>query len=232
MATALQTPEITVTVESRESRGKAEAGRLRRQGLVPAVVYGGNKPPVPISVEEHAIREVLKGAAGDNTIFLLKLEGTDEERLAMIKELQSDPISGHFLHIDFIRITRGHKLTVTIPVELTGDSVGVRHGGRIDWVTRDIEVEILPRDMLDKFVLDISDLDIGDHLKVSDLAGQTPEDARLLTDEERVVVVVHAPRAIEELEPEAVEGEELLVEEAAEPELIGRSRDEEEQESE
>jgi len=112
-----ESPEIVVTVETREGRGSAEAGRMRHQGMVPAVVYGGGKPPVPIAVDEHSIRELLKGAAGENTIFLLKLKGTDEERLAMIKELQVNRISGHFIHIDFIRITRGHKLTVKMPVE-------------------------------------------------------------------------------------------------------------------
>jgi large subunit ribosomal protein L25 len=232
MATALKNPEIVVTVERRDSRGTSEAGRLRREGMVPAVVYGGENPPVPISVEEHAIREVLKGAAGENTIFLLKLKGTDEERLAMIKELQTDPIGGHFLHIDFIRITRGHKLTLTIPVELTGDCLGVRHGGRVDFVTRDIELEILPRDIFDKFVLDITDLDIGDQLKVADLADQLPEDASFLIDEERVVVVVQVPRAVEEPEPEELEEGEMVVEETAEPEVIGKGKDEEEEESE
>jgi large subunit ribosomal protein L25 len=226
MATALDSPEIVVTVESREGIGTGDAGRLRRQGMVPAVVYGGDKPPVPISVEEHMIREVLKGAAGENTIFLLKLSGTDEERLAMIKELQTDPISGQFIHIDFIRITRGHKLTVRIPVELQGDSVGVRHGGRVDFVSRDIEVEILPREMIDRFVLDISDLDIGEQLRVSDLAVQLPENAKFLDDENRVVVVIDTPRIVEEEEEEV--DEELVVSDAEEPEVIGKGKDEDE----
>ena len=139
----VDTPETVITVEAREGRGSSEAGRLRRQGMVPSVVYGGGIPPVAIAVEEHSIREPLKSAAGENTIFLLKLKGTDEERLAMIKELQTNPISGHFVHIDFIRITRGHKLTVKMPVELVGDCVGVRHGGRVDFVSREIELETL-----------------------------------------------------------------------------------------
>ena len=82
-----ESPEIVVTVEAREGRGSAEAGRMRRQGIVPAVVYGGGKPPVPIAVDEHSIRELLKGAAGENTIFLLKLKGTDEERLVVFRRV-------------------------------------------------------------------------------------------------------------------------------------------------
>ena len=224
---SLQSPEITITVEKREGRGSAEAGRLRRTGRVPSVIYGGELGPVPISVDEHSVKEILKGAAGENTIFLLKLKGTDEERLAMIKELQVDRIGGKFIHIDFIRITRGHKLTVNMPVELVGDCVGVRQGGRVDFVSRDIEIEILPRDMFDKFVLDISELDVGEHLKVADLAGQLPESAKFLDDEDRVVVVVEVPRLVEE-EEEAEEAEEALeTEETAEPELISKGKGDE-----
>ena len=227
---ATQTPEITITVEAREGRGTGEAGRMRRQGRVPSVLYGGDKPPVAISVDEHAVREILKGAAGENTIFLLKLKGTNEERLAMIKELQADPISGRFVHIDFIRITRGHKLTVKMPVELIGDCVGVRHGGRIDFVSRELEIEILPREMFDKFVLDITHLDVGEHLTVADLKPQLPENARFLEDEHRVVVVVETPRLVEE--PVAAEeaAEEKVISEAAEPEVIGRGKGEDEEE--
>jgi len=227
-----ESPEIVVTVNTREGRGSAEAGRMRHLGIVPAVVYGGGKPPMPIAVDEQSIRELLKGAAGENTIFLLKLKGTDEERLAMIKELQVDRISGHFIHIDFIRITRGHKLTVKMPVELVGDCVGVRHGGRVDFVTRDVEIEILPREMFDKFVLDISNLEVGDHLKVADLVSQLPENAKFLEDENRVVAVVEIPKIIEEPVEEEIEDEELVTAEAEEPEVIGKGKAEDEEEAE
>jgi large subunit ribosomal protein L25 len=228
----VDTPETVITVEAREGRGSSEAGRLRRQGMVPSVIYGGGMPPVAIGVEEHSIRELLKGAAGENTIFLLKLKGTDEERLAMIKELQVNPISGHFIHIDFIRITRGHKLIVKMPVELIGDCVGVRQGGRIDFVSRDLEIEILPREMFDKFVLDVSELDVGEHLTAADLVSQLPENAKFLDDLSRVVVVVEIPRVIEEEVAEEEEEEALVSEEAEEPEVIGKGKGDEEAESE
>jgi large subunit ribosomal protein L25 len=229
---AIQTPEITITVEAREGRGSGEAGRMRSLGRVPSVLYGGEKPPVAISVDEHAVKEILKGAAGENTIFLLKLKDSDEERLAMIKELQTDPISGQFIHIDFIRITRGHKLTVKMPVELVGDCVGVRHGGRIDFVSRELELEILPREMFDKFVLDITNLEVGEHMTVADLASQLPENAKFLEDESRVVVVVEIPRVVEEvIEEEEIE-EETVIAEAAEPEVIGKGKGEDEEEGE
>ena len=229
---SIQNPEITITVEKREGRGSAEAGRLRRTGQVPSVLYGGESGPVAISVDEHSVKEILKGAAGENTIFLLKLKGTDDERLAMIKDLQVDRIGGRFIHIDFIRITRGHKLNVNIPVELIGDSVGIREGGRVDFVSREIEVEILPRDIFDKFVLDITDLAIGEHMTVADLASQLPENAKILDDENRVVVVIDTPRAVEEVAEEEAEEEALETEEAAEPEVIGKGKGDEESESE
>ena len=229
---ATQTPEITITVEAREGRGTGDAGRMRSQGRVPSVLYGGDKPPIAISVDQHAVGEILKGAAGENTIFLLKLKESDEERLAMIKELQVDRISGKFIHIDFIRITRGHKLTVKMPVELVGDCVGVRNGGRVDFVSREIELEILPREMFDKFVLDIADLEVGEQLRVADLASQLPENAKFLDDENRVVCVVEIPRVIEEeVEEEALE-EEAVISEAAEPEVIGKGKGEDAEEGE
>jgi large subunit ribosomal protein L25 len=229
---ATQTPEITITVEAREGRGTGDAGRMRSQGRVPSVLYGGDKPPIAISVDQHAVGEILKGAAGENTIFLLKLKESDEERLAMIKELQVDRISGKFIHIDFIRITRGHKLTVKMPVELVGDCVGVRNGGRVDFVSREIELEILPREMFDKFVLDIADLEVGEQLRVADLASQLPENAKFLDDENRVVCVVEIPRVIEEeVEEEALE-EAAVISESAEPEVIGKGKGEEAEEGE
>lgn len=229
---ATQTPEITITVEAREGRGTGEAGRMRNQGRVPSVLYGGDKPPVAISVDEHAVQEILKGAAGENTIFLLKLKGTDEERLAMIKELQVDRISGKFIHIDFIRITRGHKLTVKMPVELIGDCIGVRLGGRVDFVSREIELEILPRELFDKFVLDITNLELGENLKVADLASQLPENAKFLDDENRVVVVIEIPRVVEEEVEEEVLADEAVISESAEPEVIGKGKGEDAEEGE
>ena len=148
----------------------------------------------------------------------------------MIKELQVDRISGKFIHIDFIRITRGHKLTVKMPVELVGDCVGVRNGGRVDFVSREIELEILPREMFDKFALDITDLEVGEQLRVADLAPQLPENAKFLVDENRVVCVVEIPRIIEEEVEEEVLEDEAVISEAAEPEIIGKGKGEDAEE--
>jgi len=221
--------DIVITVEKRPDQGKAMARKLRREGQIPAVVYGGDRPPVNISVDEHSLRELLKQEAGENTIFLLKLKGTKEERRAMIRELQKDPISGRFIHIDFIRITAGQKINVGMPVELKGDCVGVRHGGRIDFVSRELAIEILPREMFDKLTLDISELDLGHHISVSDLESLLPPSAKFLEDPGRVVVVVETPRVTAaELEEEAAAAAELVISESAEPEVIRKGKTDEE----
>ena len=226
--------EIMITVEKRSEAGKSAVRKLRREGQIPSVLYGGDKPPVAISVDEDAVKELLKQAAGGNTIFLLKLKGGSEERRAMIREIQADPISGRFVHIDFIRITRGQKITVSVPVELVGDSVGIRHGGRIDFVSRELGVEILPREMFDKFTYDITEMDVGDTIRVSDLVDQLPPSAKFLEEEDRVVANMSIPRAVvEEVEEEEeVEGEELVITETAEPEVIKKGKGEEEEASE
>jgi len=227
MATTIQTADITLNVEKREAKGTNPSGRLRAEGRVPAVLYGGGLTSVPISVDDLAVREVLKQEAGENTIFLLKLEGTTEERQAMIKELQVDPISGRFVHIDFIRVTAGHKLNVTIRIDLIGDCLGVREGGRIDFSSRELAVEVLPRHMFDHIDIDVEDMVIGDVVTVADLEDKLPESGKFLEDPSRVVVVIEQPRLVEEEEEEEL-AEDLIIEEGAEPELIGKDKDGEE----
>ena len=178
-----------------------------------------------ISVEEQSLRDLLKQKGGENTIFLLKLKGTTEERRAMIREIQANPISGKFIHIDFIRITKGQKLTVSMPIELVGDCVGVRNGGRIDFVSRDLQIELLPRDMFDKITLDISELDVGENVSVGELEDKLPPSARFLDDLSRVVVVVEIPKLVVEEEEEEEVVEEAVIGETAEPELIRKGKE-------
>jgi len=227
MATTIQTADIKLIVEKREDKGTNPSSRLRAEGRVPAVLYGGDLPSVPISVDDLEVREILKQDAGENTIFLLKLEGSKEERQAMIKELQVNPISGKFVHIDFIRVTAGHKLNVTIRIDLVGDCVGVREGGRIDFSSRELAVEVLPRHMFDHIDIDIADMVIGDVVTVADLEEKLPESGKFLEDPSRVVVLVEQPRLVEEEEEDELE-EDLLIEEGAEPELVGKDKDGEE----
>ncbi len=220
--------DIVITVERREDTGKGAARRLRQEGRIPGVVYGGGKEPFAISVDRHSVQELLKQEAGGNTIFLLKLKGAKQERRAMIREIQIDPLTRQFIHIDFIRVTRGHKLNVTVPVELVGDCAGVRHGGLLDFVTREVQIEVLPREVPDKISVDISELDVDQHLTLADVEELLPSSARLLDDPARVLVTIAAPRGktIQEEEAEAAAAAELVITEQAEPEVIhGKGRE-------
>ncbi len=227
-----QSSEFVITVAQRENVGRRGSAQLRREGRIPAVVYGGDKPPYPITVEENTLKELLKSEHGTHSIFLLKLEGSKDERRAMIKEIQTDPVTGRFLHIDFIRVVKGHALQVDMPIELVGDSYGVRHGGRLDFVTRSVKLELLPKDMFDKLTADITELDVGDNITVADLESQLPESAKFLEEPQRVVVLVEAPRKVEEPTPEVEEELELVAEESAEPEVIKKGKEDDEEPAE
>jgi len=222
--------DVVITVERRENTGKEAAKKLRREGKVPGVVYGGGKAPFSIAVDRKAVEDLLKQESGENTIFLLKLKGAKQQRRAMIREIQIDPLSREFIHLDFIRVTRGQRLTVSVPVELVGDCAGVRHGGILEFATREIAMEVLPRELPDKLTVDVSELEINENITVEDLADLMPKSARVLDDPGRVVVTVSLPRAAavpEEEEAEVEEGE-LVITEQAEPEVIrGKGKEEE-----
>ncbi len=218
--------EIVLEVFEREVSSKNANRRLRATGQVPAVVYGGGKDPVPIRVHERRVEEILKSGTGGNTVFLLKLHGTDHQRHAMIRELQSDAVTGEMIHIDFQRIDMDHKVRVEVPIELHGEAFGVKNeGGFIDFVTREIEVECLPNKIPAHIDLDVTALHVGQHVEAGDL--ELPEGVELLLEPERVIISL-ALRKTAEIEEEEVAEEELLLEaESEEPEVIQRGKTEE-----
>ncbi len=225
----METTDFAITVDRREAIGKSRTKKLRRLGMIPAIVYGGGLDPMAITVEQHSIQELMKQGAGANTIFLLKLRGTDIERRAMIKDHYLDPITRQFRHLDFIRVTRGHKLQVNVPLEMVGDSVGARHGGILDFMARTLQVEVLPREVPGKLVVDITELDLGDKIRVKDLEDLLPPSAKFLADPTRMVAVMNAPRGGPEDEEE--EEELAAVSAPTEPELIRKGKGEEDGES-
>ena len=210
---------IELTVERRSTRGKNEARRTRGARKIPAVVYGAGKETVPITVDTRALSDAFRGGAGENAIFLLKLQGSDQSRHAMIKEFQRDPVTRRPVHLDFVRVLMDTKIRVGVPVEIVGIARGVKvDAGILDFVTREIEIECLPGNIPDHLPVDVSDLGIGDALRVS--AIQAPEGVEILEDPERVVVHVAHPaqEAVVAAEAEAVEGE------AAEPEVLRKGK--------
>ncbi|HVT45257.1 MAG TPA: 50S ribosomal protein L25 [Thermoanaerobaculia bacterium] len=215
--------ELVVEVSRREGTGKGIARKLRRDGRVPAIVYGGHREAVPITVDLKVISEIVtKSEHGVRSVFLLKMAGTDQQRHAMIKDIQIDPIKRSVTHIDFVRVVMDEVVRVTIPVHLSGTAVGVKVGGGVlDFQARDLHVECLPGAIPDTFDIDVTPLQIHHFVRVSDLP--IPPGVRILDDPDRVIVSITLPRA--EVSAEATAEAE---EETAEPELIKKGKTEEE----
>jgi large subunit ribosomal protein L25 len=211
-------PEIVVAAESRTEAGKNVNRRLRAQGRVPGVLYGANKEPQPVSVEPKQLGYILRSGHGENTLFDLEIGGT--RRKVILKEYQIDPIKGKLLHADFFEVALDRLLTVPVHVELSGTSIGVKLGGQLDFVTRQVDVECLPADIPEKIVVDISPLEVGSYVRVSDLP--VPPKVKILADPDQVIVHVVAPRA-EEVAPEAAAAAPAA---GAEPEVAKKGKDE------
>jgi large subunit ribosomal protein L25 len=214
-------PEVTLEVSRREGTGKSVVRKLRQQGTVPGVVYGGHRDPVAIMVDRKAITDLIQRSQhGVRSVFLLKMAGTDQQRHAMIKDIQIDPISRKMMHVDFIRVVMDEAVRVTVPVVITGTPIGVKEGGLLDFQVRDLHVECLPNAIPDKVEIDISNLGIHNYFRISDLS--LPEGVKVLDDLDRVVVGVTHQRA--EVVPEAAVVGEAVEEAPAEPEVISRGK--------
>ncbi len=212
--------EVTLEVTRREQSGKGVARKLRADGKIPAVVYGGHREAVPIVVDRKAVSELIQRSQhGVRSIFLLKMSGTDQQRHAMIKDIQMDPISRRMTHIDFVRVVMDEVVRVTIPVHHTGLAIGVKEGGLLDFQVRDLHVECLPGAIPDAIEVDVTNLGVHDYIRIADLA--LPEGVKVLDDPDRVVVGVTVARA-EVTEVAAVPVEEGVV--SAEPEVIAKGK--------
>jgi len=216
--------ELSIQVQTRDQIGSGPSRRLRRSGLVPAVVYGGGRDTVPIQVDRRTLLDLLREAGSDNAVFLLELDGGSKKRHCMVRDMEVDPLTRQIVHIDFLRIDMSQKVRVMVQVETVGIASGVKNeGGILDQVTREVEVECLPSDIPRSLELDVSALHIGQHLEAGDLV--MPEGVELTEDPTKTLVNVAAPRLPEEEEEE--EAELLLEAEQEEPELVGRGKEEE-----
>lgn len=218
--------EMTIEVQPREATGTNSNRRLRRSGQIPAVVYGGAvKDSVPIRVDRKRLVELLRSSAGgENAVFLLKLAPTGQERHAMIRDMQLDPITREILHLDFQRVLMTEKVRVQVPIELTGTAYGVKtEGGVLDFSHREVHVECLPGDIPKTITLDVSELHLGDHLTAADL--RLPAGVTLLDEPDRVLVsVMHSKTEAAAAVP-GVEAE--VAEPGSEPEVIKKGKTEE-----
>jgi large subunit ribosomal protein L25 len=217
---------IVVKTEKRQGLGTNAARRLRAQGFVPAVLYGESMDTTALVLNKKDIVQILRLESGENTIFKVAV-GADSYD-AMIKEIQVNPATDELQHVDLIRISMDKPIKVTVPVEHHGEPVGVKtEGGFVDFVTREVEVECLPRDIPESLDIDISELHINQSFKVQGMT--VPAGVKVLTDPNTVLVLISMPHKEEEPFPgEKPEGE-VAAEEPKEPEVIKKERAEKEE---
>ena len=218
--------DITVTAEVRASRGKNEARRTRRDGSIPAIVYGAYQDAISIAVNPKEINRIVHSSTGLNTIFNLAIAG-GETTPAMVVDQQLDPIKGTLLHADLKRIDLTKRIRVTVPVHTTGEPQGVKvQGGLLEIVTRSIEIECLPDEIPEDFKISVADLMIGQGRRSGDVA--LAGSMKLVSSAETVIAHVVALRAEEVAAPAAEAAAPAAGATAAEPEVIKKGKKEEE----
>ena len=211
--------EITVRAKQREGRGKNDARRVRRDGLVPVTVYGGTGETVAAVAPLRELAAILRSDSGRNTIFTLDIEGLGPSEV-MFHERQIDPIRGRLIHADFRRLVVGEKIEVTVRLHLVGEPVGVRENqGYLEQVVRQIDVRCDPRDIPEAINVDVSHLGVHDSLHISDLP--VDDKVEILEAPDMVIATVGIVKE-EEAAPAVAEGE------GTEPELIVKGKKDEE----
>lgn len=209
-----------ISATEREGRGKGAARSTRREGRIPGILYGHGEESVALSVDAGELKKLVHSISVENTILDLDFGGSEPYKV-LIRELQRHPVRDEFVHIDFFHVAMDEKIQVEIPILLIGTPTGVKNkGGVLDHQLRELEVFCLPGNIPEKVELDVSDLDIGDSIHVSDI--QLP-DVEILTELDRAVVAVLAPTVIEVEEEAAAEAT------LTEPEVIGRGKEEDEE---
>jgi large subunit ribosomal protein L25 len=212
--------QARLTAEKRTHAGRNAVKKIKAEGLVPAVIYGPKRETTMLQVPGRDLSEVFSHAAGENILVQLEiLDGGDKTNtLALIQEVQHDPLKKDILHVDFQAISATEKIVAEVPIVAVGDAIGVRtYGGLLEHILRSFEVECYPKDLPEVIEVDVSNLNVGDSLHVKDLP--LPEGVVTVTDGEQTVVAVVEPR---------VEAEEPVAAEApAAPEVITEKKEEE-----
>jgi large subunit ribosomal protein L25 len=218
--------ETTLDAITRDSFGKNEARRIRREGKVPAVLYGGDsKDATPIAVEPRALLKILHSESGQNTLISLKLGGSSDSPRVLVKDFQLDPITHHLLHADFYRVAMDKLIQVTIPVTVHGEPKGVKQqGGILEFIRREIVIECLPGDIPEHVDVDVSELMLHQGIRLRDIANDPKW--KPVTEGDAMLVHVIMPKAEETPTPEATAAAATAT--PAEPEVIKKGKKEEE----
>ncbi len=208
---------IRLEVAPREQTGSRESRRLRSQGFIPGVLYGRGSDPNPFCVAERELRRVLTGSSGMHAILDVVMDGQKTTRPSILKDYQQDPLRGKLVHIDLQEVRLDQTITATVTVVLLGaeDAPGVREGGALSQVVREVNVEALPMEVPEHLELDVSGMAMGDTLRLGDLPAR--EGLTFLDDSETVLATLTMPTRVEEPEEEVVEGEEGELEPGEEP---------------
>jgi len=202
--------------KKRSLEGSSNARRLRHTGNLPGVVYGSGQSPVSIEVDAHAFEQILHHHSSESVLIDINLEG-EGDLSVLVKDVQHHPVSSELIHVDFMRIEANKPISVDIPLDLVGEAKGVKAGGILDSVMHSIAVECLPGDLVESFEVDVSALEIGDSLQISDL--NLDSKYKIMVDEESIVAGVSGPQAEEEEDEEDVDA-------ATEPEVITEKKEE------
>jgi len=212
----------------RNTAGKSPARALRRQGLIPAILYGPKRETLSLTVSPMDLEKIYKTSGTEQVVLKLVIEnGVTQNVTVLVKEVQATPVTRQYLHIDFLEISLDKEIVIRVPVEVTGKSKGVERGGFFQLVRHELEVSCLPMDMPDKIEVDITDLDIGDAIHVEEIA--LDDKIKMLSEPGHTVLTVVAPTVEEEELPEEEEeleeGEEGEEAEAGEPEVTDEASD-------
>ena len=196
-------PDITLATEPRTTLGSRPAGRLRRQGKVPAVVYGLGTETLSVTVPARELQHILAGESGANTLINLDVDG--DSVLTLARQIHRHPTRGELVHVDFIRISRDIAVSAEIPVHLLGEPTGVRDGGLLEQLLFNLTVEAMPGNIPVSIEIEVTELAIGDQLRVEDLP--LPEGVVTHAEPDFVIAQVAAPRVVVEETAEGEEGE-------------------------
>ena len=198
--------EIKLTAERRDDVGKGVARKLRADGKLPGVIYGPETEAFPVAVNARDFATMIRTQGGTGKLIDLTVNGEETPRKVILRELQRDPVTGNFEHVDLYQVSMKKKLNMTAKITLVGTPEGVKLGGILQSIIRELDIACLPMDIPDKVELDVSALEIGDSIHVSDISVDKVD---ILTNPARTVVTVVPPTVIKVAEPEEVaEGEE------------------------
>ncbi len=214
---------MRINAKIRTKTGKGPARKIRSAGKLPAIFYGPEINPITLSVDYMQLEKMLKGKSAENIIFDLRIDSDEKGRSkkVMIKEIQRDPVTREYLHVDLYEIAMGKEIEADIPVHLINIPIGVTNGGILQHIRRVLGVSCMPEDLVDKIDIDVSALDIGQSLHIGDIS--FPPGLKSMEDENLTIATVVAPTIeVEEVKEEEVKEEE--VEEAEREEIKGEDK--------